>query len=43
MSPITPQNEVKAERFADLMRQLVGNEDELIRIVCEEGDEIEWD
>jgi hypothetical protein len=41
--PLTPQNEAKAERFADLIRQLVGNEDELLRIVREEGDEIEWD
>ena len=40
---LTPENEAKAERFAEIIRQLIANEDELYRIVREEGDEIEWD
>ena len=40
---LTPENEQKAERFAELITSLVENEEELYRIVQEEGGEIEWD
>ena len=37
------ENEQKADRFARLLGKLVEGEDELYRIVRDEGDEIEWD
>ena len=40
---LTPENEQKAERFAELIISLIENEEELYRIVQEEGEEIEWD
>ncbi len=40
---LTPDNEKRAEKFAQIIRELVENEDELYRIVREEGDNIEWD
>ena len=40
---LTPENEQKAERFAELITSLIENEEELYRIVQEEGEEIEWD
>lgn len=39
----TPENEEKARKFVEIIRSLVENEEELCRIVREEGDEIEWD
>ncbi len=39
----TPENEARAEKFVQLIRSLVENEEELYRIVREEGDNIEWD
>lgn len=39
----TPENEAKAEKFAEIIRSLIENEEELYRIVREEGDDIEWD
>ncbi len=39
----TPDNEARAEKFVEIIRELVENEDELYRIVREEGDDIEWD
>lgn len=39
----TPENEARAEKFVQLIRSLVDNEQELYRIVKEEGDDIEWD
>lgn len=40
---LTPENEGRAEKFVEIIRSLVENEEELYRIVREEGDEIEWD
>jgi len=40
---LTEENEKKAERFAEIIVSLIENEDELYRIVRENGDEIEWD
>lgn len=41
--PLSPENEVKAEKLAALIRALVEGEDELLRMVREHGDDIEWD
>jgi hypothetical protein len=41
--PLTPENEARAEKFVEIIKSLVENEDELYRIVRDEGDEIEWD
>lgn len=40
---LTPENESRAEKFVEIIHSLVENEEELYRIVREEGDEIEWD
>lgn len=40
---VTPENEVKAEKFGKIICALIENEEELYRIVREEGDAIEWD
>ena len=40
---MTDENEEKAERFAETIVSLIENEEELCRLVREEGDEIEWD
>ena len=40
---MTDENEEKAERFAEIIVSLIKNEEELCRLVREEGDEIEWD
>lgn len=39
----TSENEDKAEKFAEIIRFLIENEDELYRIVSEEGNNIKWD
>ena len=39
----SPENEEKAERFAAIIRNLIENEEELYRILREEGDDIAWD
>jgi hypothetical protein len=39
----TPENEQKALRFGEIIKGLVENEEELYRILSEEGDQIEWD
>ena len=39
----TPENKLKAEKFMKIICSLVDGEEELYRIVKEEGDEIEWD
>lgn len=39
----TPENEIRADKFKDIICSLIENEEELYRIVREEGDEIEWD
>ena len=41
--PLTPENELRAEKFIKVIRSLIENEEELYRIVWEEGEEIEWD
>lgn len=41
--PLTQDTEARAERFAEIIRTLVENEEELYRIVRDEGGEIEWD
>lgn len=40
---LSPENEAKAKRFEGIIRSLLENEEELCRIVREEGGEIEWD
>jgi len=39
----TPENERRAKQFNEIINNLIENEDELYRIVREEGDSIEWD
>lgn len=41
--PLSPENEARAEKFEKLIRSLMENEEELCRIVREEGEKIEWD
>ena len=41
--PLSPENEARAKRFAEIIRSLVEHEEELCRLVQEEGGEIEWD
>lgn len=38
-----PENEVKAQKLANIISSLIENEEELYRIVRDKGDEIEWD
>ena len=40
---ISEENEKKARRFAEIIVSLIENEDELYRIVRENGTDIEWD
>lgn len=37
------ENETKAQQLAELIVYLVENEEELYRLVREEGDQIQWD
>lgn len=41
--PLTPENESRAERFVEIIRLLIEQEDKLCQFVKEESDEIEWD
>lgn len=41
--PLTPENELRAKKFVEIIRSLIENEEELYRIVREESGEIEWD
>ena len=41
--PLTPENEAKTEKVAEIIRALVDNEEETFRLIREHGDEIEWD
>ena len=41
--PLSPENEARARRFEEMIRSLVEHEEELCRLVQEEGGEIEWD
>ena len=40
---LTAENEKRAVKFVEIITSLIENEEELYRIVREEGDEIEWD
>lgn len=40
---LTPENEKKAARFAEIICHLIENEEEIYRILREEGQNIEWD
>ena len=37
------ESEAKAEKFAAIIANLIENEEEIYRIVREEGDDIQWD
>ena len=39
----TQENQEKAGKFAEIIRSLIDNEEELYRFLQEEGAEIEWD
>jgi len=41
--PLTPENESRAERFVEIIRSLIEQDEKLCQFVKEEGDEIEWD
>ena len=40
---LTPENEKRAEKFIEIIRGLIENENELYRIIRAEGEGIEWD
>ena len=40
---LTPENEIKAQKFAEIITHLVENEEEIYSFVRDHGDEIEWD
>lgn len=40
---LTPENEARAEKFADLIYQLIENEEALYKILKSEGENIAWD
>lgn len=40
---VSPENEAKAQKLADLICSLIENEEEIYSIVRDKGDEIEWD
>ncbi len=40
---LTPENEKKAEKLAQIIEDLVENESEIYEIVKTNGDEIDWD
>lgn len=40
---LTPENEARAEEFVRIIRSLIENEEELYRIIREEGKNIKWD
>ncbi|MDR1639530.1 MAG: immunity 51 family protein [Clostridiales bacterium] len=39
---LTPENKARAERFVEIIKSLINNEEELYRIIREEGDQIQW-
>ena len=41
--PLSPENEKKAERFGQMVGDLIGDEERIYRLLREHGDEIEWD
>lgn len=40
---LSPENEVKARKFGDIIVDLIENEEKLYSLVRDHGDEIEWD
>lgn len=40
---LTPENEQKAKKFAEIIFSLIENEEELFQFLRDNGDEIEWD
>ncbi|MBO5089133.1 MAG: hypothetical protein J6C01_10690 [Lachnospiraceae bacterium] len=40
---VSDENEKKAEKLAEIIRFLIENEDELYRIIREEGNQIDWE
>ncbi len=40
---LTSENEKKAEKFVEIIEDLIENEDKLYEIVKNEGNDIEWD
>ncbi|MCX4328120.1 MAG: Imm51 family immunity protein [Lachnospiraceae bacterium] len=40
---LTPENEQKAKKFAEIISSLIENEEELFQFLRDNGDEIEWD
>lgn len=40
---LTPENEKKVKKFAEIIEHLIENEEELYSLVRDEGDMIEWD
>ena len=40
---LTPENETRINKFAEIICSLIENEDELYRIIREEGKNMEWD
>ena len=40
---LSPENEARAEKFVKAIRNLIEDEEELYRIIREEGSKIEWD
>ena len=40
---LSPENERKAEKFVEIIRHLIENEEVLYQVVREEGDQIQWD
>lgn len=41
--PMTPENELKAEKLADIIHTLMEDEEALYNYIREEGGKIEWD
>ncbi len=40
---LTPENEKKAEKFVEIIKDLIENEDKIYTIIKNEGNNIEWD
>lgn len=40
---LSPENEQKAKRFAEIITSLIENEENLYQFLRDNGDEIEWD
>lgn len=40
---LSPENEIKARKFVEIIQHLIENEEKLYEIVTNEGDEINWD